>query len=111
MWGPVAEPDWKLLRRLAPAALDRFCRQTLAELVHLAADGPGTAHEQYLAVFARLHDRDAELAATFDGLRRSTAVVQLAGMRRLGLVTDEEFAGFGPETRAAVAAVLDVRAG
>ena len=32
-------------------------------------------------------------------------------MRRFGLLTDEEFAGFGPEARSAVAALLDLRAG
>ena len=111
MPGPIAEPDWKLLRRLAPVALDRFCRRALIDLARSAEDRSGTAHERYLAVFSLVRERDAELAATFDGTRRSTAVVQLAAMRRLGLLTDEEFAGFSPETRAAVAVLLDVRAG
>lgn len=62
-------------------------------------------------MYRLVRERDEELAAAFDGLRRSTAVVQLAHMRRLGLVTDEEFAGFGPETRAAVAALLGLPAG
>lgn len=99
----VTEADWKLLRRLEPVALDRFCRRVLADVARLAADAPGGSHARYLEVFRLLRERDLELAAAFDGTSRSSALVRLARMRWLGVVTDEEFAGFSPAAREAVA--------
>jgi hypothetical protein len=48
-------------------------------------------------------ERNTKLASAFDDLRRSTAFLQLAGMRSLGLLTDDECAGFSDETREIVA--------
>jgi hypothetical protein len=42
------------------------------------------------------------LADAFNGPRRSTAVLQLARIRFQGLLSEEEFARFSTETRAAV---------
>jgi hypothetical protein len=102
----IPEADWQLLRRLEPLALDRLCRRILAEVAGVAGDEARGGHERYLSVCQLVRDRDAEMAAAFDGTRRSTALVQLAHWRRLGLVTDREFAGFGDETRAAVERML-----
>src|SRR5437763_5571116 len=104
----ISESDWKLFRRLRPLALDRFCQRVLAEVGRLAADAGKGSHERYLAVFELLRRRDEELAAGFNDPRRSTALVQLARIRAEGLVTEEEFARFSPETRASVQVFLDV---
>jgi DNA-binding transcriptional ArsR family regulator len=105
----VSEADWKLLRRLEPLALDRFCRGVLAEVARLAADAPGGSHARYLEVFRLIRERDGELAAAFDGTSRSAALAHLARLRELGVVTDEEFAGFSAEAREAVARMLGAR--
>jgi hypothetical protein len=55
-----------------------------------------------LAVFKLLEKRDRELADAFDNPRRSAALAQLAQIRSRGLITDEEFGQFRPETREAV---------
>lgn len=102
----ISEADWRHLRRLKPVALDRFCQRVLAEVTTLAADGSSGAHERYLALFDLIQERDSELAAAFNDLRRSTALVQLARLRSLGLVTDAEFDGFSAETRGVVAVFL-----
>jgi hypothetical protein len=102
----IPEADWTLLRRLEPVALDRFCRRTLAEVAAIAGDEARGGHDRYRAVYQLVQDRDAEVAAAFGGTRRSTARVQLVQWRRLGLVTDAEFAGFGDDTRAAVGRML-----
>jgi hypothetical protein len=103
------EADWKVLRRLAPVALDRFCQRVLGEVSRIATDSATGSHERYLKLFKWIREQDAELAATFNGLRRSTGLIQLVRMKSLGLVTDEEFAGFSPETREAVAVFLETR--
>jgi len=102
----ISESDWKLLRRLQPSALERFCRTVLTEIARLASEPGKDSHARYLEVFNRIRERDEELAAAFDDLKRSTALVQLAHMRSLGVVTDEEFAGFSSETQARVARFL-----
>ena len=98
----ISETDWKLFRKLRTLALERFCERTLSELSQVASRPGKGAHERYLAVFKLLQRRDKELADAFDDVRRSTAWQQLAIIRACGLLTDEEFVGFSPETRGAV---------
>lgn len=100
----ILESDWKLLSRLKPIALDRFCRRILSEIDAIVS-GTRSAHERYLAVFAVMEKRDRELAECFNGLRRSNALLGLVTMRSLGLLSDEEFAGFSPETQSVVDAL------
>ena len=102
----ISESDWKHFRQLHSLALERFCEQSLSEVGRLASEPGKSAHERYLAVFRLLKRRDKELAEAFDDLRRSTAWRQLAVIRSRGLLTDEEFARFSPETRAAVQVFL-----
>src|SRR5438874_2232402 len=104
----ILESDWKLFRQLRTLALDRFCQRVLADVGRLVADNGQSSHERYLAVFELLQRRDEELAAAFNDPRRLTALVQLARIRAERLLTEEEFAGFSPETRAAVQVLLDV---
>jgi len=55
-----------------------------------------------------IREEDTELGLAFDDLRRSTAIRQLACMRRLGLVADEDYAQFSEETRSAVELLLSL---
>jgi hypothetical protein len=103
----ISERDWKLFRQLRELALERFCESVLSEVGRLTAKTEQSAHERYLAVYKLLQRRDKELAQAFDDLWRSTAWPCLAVMRSRGLLTDEEFAGFSPETHAAVQVWLD----
>jgi hypothetical protein len=105
----ISESDWKLFRQLHPLALHRFCERALSEVGRLASETGKSAHERYLTVFRLLQRRDKELAEAFNDLRRSTALLQLAILRSRGLVTDEEFARFSPETRGAVQVFLGGR--
>ena len=95
----LPEHDWKHLRTIKDAALNRYCERVLLESADVVGDTALTPHQRYLKLFKLMQDRDRELADTFDGLRRSTALLQLMSMRHLGLVTDGEMAGFSPETR------------
>src|SRR5262245_45527703 len=76
--------DWQVFRELRPLALDRFCLRVLDEVAELSCSD-ATAHKRYLAVFKLIQRRDAELAASFDEPRRSTAVQQLVCLRSLDL--------------------------
>jgi hypothetical protein len=103
----ISESDWRLLRTLQPIALERFCRRVLDEVAGLTSGDDGRSnHDRYLALFDLVKKQDKELAVTFDDLRRSTAFFRIAAMRHRKLLTDEEFAQFGEETRDVVELML-----
>ena len=72
----------------------------------MIADRSVGSHESYLHLLRLMEERDEELAGAFNGLRRSQALLQLAVMRRLGVVTDDEMARFSDETREPVARIM-----
>jgi len=101
----LPERDWKHLRTVHRAALERYCARALADCASVTGNQSSTAHERFLALFRLVQHRNAEVARTFDDLRRSTAIEHLLRMRHHGLVTDEEFAGFSSETQERVTSV------
>jgi hypothetical protein len=100
------EADWKVFREVQKIALDRFCKPVLDETASLIADSRESHHKRYLALYRLLQNRDKEPADLFDDPRRSTARIQLLGLRAKGLLTDEEFARFSERTRAMVLYLL-----
>ena len=102
---PVAipEPDWRIFRSLHPIWLDRFCHRVNGELIVVLSDESLSQHERYLAAYKLIHKRDKEVANAFNDFRRSTAVFQIAIIRKLDVITDEELRRFGEEVRASLA--------
>lgn len=108
----IPESDWKRLRSLKPIALERLCTSALAECADLLVSPAPSAHERFLALLQRVHEKNEDIAEAFDNHRRSTAVHRLAAMVSLGLLTDEEFAQFTEETQQQIrtlASLLDLR--
>ena len=105
----IKESDWKIFRQLRPLALERLCKQILSEIERVSADGSEGYHERYLEIFKVLRQRDREVAEAFDGPRRSRALIQIASIKQLGLLTDDESLRFSQETRDAVNLMLEVR--
>lgn len=102
----IAEQDWQVLQSVKSAALDRLCAPVLAEIARIAANDSAGAHERFAEVCKLLHATDETIVDAFDDLRHENAIFKLATMRRRGLVTDEDLAHFGDETRATVAMLL-----
>ena len=96
------EPDWRTLRKLQPILLDRLCRRVLKEIEFAASDTSREAHETYLKLVELAQRRDRDIADGFNDMRRSTATLRIFHLRRLDLMTDEEFARFSAETCAEV---------
>jgi len=103
----IKEPDWKVLRRLHPLALERFCKHVLAEIDRVSRDGAKSHHARYLQIFRIIKESDREIARLFDNPRRSHALTMLAQIRAQGLLTDDEFSSLSPETRGAIQMLLD----
>jgi hypothetical protein len=101
------QPEWKILRELKPILLDRLCRRILDELIRLATADEGSDHKRYLEVYKHLRDRDKGIALAFDDMSRSTAIIRLAAIQSLGLLTPEELTRFSPETQQMLARCPD----
>jgi len=102
----IKEPDWKVLRRVHPLALERFCERVLAEIDRVSRDGAKGHHARYLQIFRIIRQRDREIARLFDSPRRSHALTILAQIRSQGLLTEDEFSSLSPETRGAIQMLL-----
>ena len=106
----IPESDWKIFKQLHAIALERFCRHALAEIEGIAADHSKSSHQRYLAVYDTLHRRDKELSGAFDDLRRSTAILRIAGLRSRVLIDNAEFMRFSEGTRSVIDLFLERRA-
>jgi len=102
----IPESDWKIFRTVRAAALDRYCARVLDECRTASEDRSISNHERYLRLFRLLRERDDDLADAFNDFRRSTAILQLARIHALGVVTDEELGRFSPGTRETVIALV-----
>ena len=98
----IKESDWKVLRRLHPLSLERFCERVLAEIDRVSRDGAPSHHARYLQIFRIRQHGDREMARLFDNPRRSHALTMLAQIRSQGLLTEDEFSSLSPETRGAI---------
>lgn len=99
MSGDFPETDWKVLRSVKDAALNRLCERILDECRGVMDDRGLTPHQRYLKMFKLVQDRDDDIANAFNDMRRSLAVQQISWIRYLGLLTDEEWERFTPRTR------------
>jgi hypothetical protein len=100
MSGGIPEADWRVFRGLHPIWIERFCKRVNDELLRVLSDDSRGAHERYLAAYKLMHKMDEEIGNAFNDFRRSTAIVQIAIIRKLGVITDEEFGRFSESTRA-----------
>jgi hypothetical protein len=100
MSGGIPEADWRVFRGLHSIWIERFCKRVNDELLRVLSDDSRGAHERYLAAYKLMHKRDEEIGNAFNDFRRSTAIVQIAIIRKLGVITDEEFGRFSESTRA-----------
>ena|SRR2546425_5839837 len=105
----IKETDWKLLRRLHPVALERFCQQVIEEINQATSNCTEDFHERYLEVFRLIKKRDKELGCAFNDMRRSNAIILLANIMESDLLTAEEFSQFSQETRESVEVVINIR--
>jgi hypothetical protein len=102
------EQDWRLLRSVHRAALDRYCARVLEECAEAIRAADISAHERYLRLYRLLQERDQAIATAFNDLRRSTALERLAAIISLGVVTDEELAQFSAPTRDSAMVLADM---
>ena len=91
--------------------MERYCARVLDELTEVLKADAGSALERYLQAYKLLKERDKKLASAFDDFRRSTAVMQLAIMRAMGLLTDDHLGVFSEQTRQQVLSIVSIGRG
>ena len=106
MPGTISEADWKVLRRVHPLALERYCERVLAEIERVMHNSGQSTHQRYLDIFQIVEQRDREMASIFNDPKRSNALTMLARIRSVGLLTEDEFSSLSPETRSAIKSLL-----
>ncbi|HEU4883755.1 MAG TPA: hypothetical protein VFT45_15965 [Longimicrobium sp.] len=94
-----AEADWRVLRSVKDAALNRLCERILDECRGVMDDPGLTPHQRYLKMFKLVQNRDDDIANAFNDMRRSRAVQRISWIKYLDLLTDEEWERFSPRTR------------
>lgn len=103
----MTESEWKILRTVKEAALERLCGRIMDDC-QTVIQGSGTNHERYLRMFEVVEQGDQRIAWAFNDLRRSIADERLAFMVKLGLVTDEELGRFSESTRERTRLILEL---
>lgn len=99
MSSSISESDWRCFKEVHSKLLERYCDEVLQEVTEAIQSAKGSAHERYQKVYRLIEERDEQLANAFNDFRRSTAVLQLAVMRRMKLLTNEELGLFSEQTR------------
>jgi hypothetical protein len=99
MMADIPERDWKLLRELKTAALERLCGRILRRTNEVITAPGATNHQRFLNLWKTVQEQNEEVALAFDDHRRSTAFLKILQMHRTDLFTEEEFARFSEETR------------
>jgi hypothetical protein len=95
----IRESDWKLFKELHPVAVNRYCERFLKDVGRVVADGSKTPHDRYGDIYTLVRGATKELARAFDEKSRSTAVLHLAIIYSLGLITPEELSRFSQEAQ------------
>lgn len=93
----MKESDWKIFKKIKTKALDTFCKNVLQEFNTIIKDESKTAHENYLTLYEKIHERDDILASIFNGHSRSKADFQLMAMRFRGIADDALVKTLSPE--------------
>ena len=99
MTSNLPESDWQQFKIVHRKLLEKYCGQILEEIGVVSDERADSAHARYLKIFELIFERNKEMAMIFDDYRRSTALRQLAIMRRMELLTDEDLALFSEPTR------------
>ncbi len=98
----IAEQDWRVLRNMQPALLNRLCNKSLAEVLAILGESSFPAHERYFKISKLTEQRDLQISRLFDDLKRSNAAIRLTMMKKESVITNEDLANFSAELRSLI---------
>lgn len=95
----ILERDWKHLITLKDRVLAEASERIFHDIEHILQTRQGKEHESYLKLWKLLRHEDEDIAAMFDDLKRSNAMMKLASWKANNLLSDDDLQGFTEETR------------
>jgi hypothetical protein len=98
----ISERDWKVLAKLWDDAIERYYTRVMSEVDAINVRPHQTERDRFWAIYEQMRDRRKDVESTFNHNSRSNALLNIIVLRRLELITDEEFQAFSEETRAHV---------
>lgn len=102
----IKESDWKYLRNIKDAILNRHCNAILEVIDLINKNRKSEEHKSYIQIYRLLEDKDKEIAATYNDIKRSNAIEKIYLMRRHLAMTGAEFSKFSEETKDIVNHIL-----
>lgn len=102
------EKDWKIIRSMKDRLLDLACERILVKASNVIEQDDVRIYTKYIKLWELMKKEDKGIAAMFDEVKRSNAVLILALWRNNNLITDSEFDLFTPETRERVQSLIEI---
>ena len=93
------EQDWKVFKRVQVSAQFRYCESVLQQATGVLADKAKDPYERFAALAALMKEREKEFRQSLTAYSRSSALLELCIMDRLGLLAEEELGQLSNETR------------
>lgn len=78
----IDESDWKFLKKEKDSILNEYCGRILQQAESIIHGENTSKYQSYMELYRFLHEKDKELAAMFDDLRRSNALIKICHMFR-----------------------------
>ena len=104
----IKESDWQLFRTINPAALDRYCKESLEGVSNLLKDADVNSCDKTFKIFDYMKSRRKLQSDLFGDYRRSTAEFQLIRMARVGVLKESEINSLSEELRDKIKTVLSL---
>ena len=104
----IKESDWKYLRSIQHDILNRHCDAILESVDQIIQNRKGEEHNSYIQIYNLIKDKDMEIAAAYNDIKRSNAIAKIVHMRHYHAMTDEEFSKFSDETKNSVNLILSL---
>ena len=98
----IPERDWKVVRKLHPILLKRYCQHVFQGVHALTEGSECDYHAAYLELYKLVRDRNKTIGYLFEGFSRSKATMMVTAWKNNKLITDDELAMFSEETLAVV---------
>ena len=96
----IKESDWKYLKKLRPALLERACAKINQEAKLILENKENRDHYQvYMAIYEHYQKKDDIIDVCFNDWRRSTAKQKILTLFSCGILSEAESQGFSDDTK------------
>ena len=102
----VPEKDWKLFRKLQIELTAKACEMVFKKIENIASDRFGKEHQSYLDLYRLIEIEDAKIAEMFNNPTRNNVLLKIVALKKLGVLSREQFALFSEETQNIVKKIL-----